>query len=241
MNKRILKFIFLILLFLFSLSIIFFLYNDKNIQNELTSFIAILKQYSETHLINSLIIYSIVVIFSVALSLPVTAISMIASGYFFSFLGVIISLICVSMGSFGPYFIAKYFTNSILYAHALKYVKKIRKNLNNTKFNYYICLRLFPLIPFPIVSAIGGILNLSYRSYFFNTLIGVLPSCIALNLIGLQVNEILILDENIITYLLKEPAFFITLILVFFLFVLPPIFLRKNSFYFKPFLKKDSD
>ena len=238
MNKHIPKITFLIFLFLFSLGIMFFLFNDKNMQNELINFIAILKKYSETHLIISLIIYSILVIFSIAISLPVTAISMITSGYFFGFLGIIISLICVSIGSFGPYFIAKYFTTSILHIHALKYVKKIRKNLSNTKFNYYICLRLFPLIPFPVTSAIGGILNLSYQSYFFNTLIGVLPSCIALNLIGLQVNEILILNENIITYLLKEPVFFISLILVFCLFVLPPMFLRKNSFYLNTFLKK---
>ena len=230
MNKHILKIIFLIFLFLFTMGIVFFLFNDKNMQNELINFIAILKKYSETHLIISLIIYSALVIISIALSLPVTAICMITSGYFFGFLGIIISLICVSVGSFGPYFIAKYFTTSILHIHALKYVKKIRKNLNNTKFNYYICLRLFPLIPFPVTSAIGGILNLSYRSYFFNTIIGVLPSCMALNLIGLQINEILILNENIIAHLIKEPVFFITLILVFCLFVLPPIFLNKKNF-----------
>ena len=231
MNKHILKITFLIFLFLFSLGIMFFLFNDKNMQNELINYSAILKKYCETHLIISLIIYSVLVIFSIAISLPITAICMITSGYFFGFLGIIISLICVSIGSFGPYFIAKYFTTSILHIHALKYVKKIRKSLTNTKFNYYICLRLFPFIPFPVTSAIGGILNLSYRSYLLNTILGVLPSCIAFNLIGLQLYEILILDENIIMYLIKQPIFFIISILVFCLFILTPLFLKKNSFF----------
>ena len=229
MNKHLGKIIFLI--FLSFLGVIIILFSDRNLQNELIHYSSTFKEYCETHLISSLIIYSVLVIFSIGISLPVTAICMVISGYFFGFLGIIISLICVSIGSFGPYFIAKYFITSILHIHALKYVKKIRKSLTNTKFNYYICLRLFPFIPFPVTSAIGGILNLSYRSYLLNTILGVLPSCIAFNLIGLQLYEILILDENIIMYLIKQPIFFIISILVFCLFILTPLFLKKNSFF----------
>ena len=230
MKKYNLKFYLMIMLFLVSFVIILlFLNHDKNIQNEYLHYSSILKSYCDTHLITSIFIYSILLIVSAALSLPITAICMIISGYLFGISGIIISLICASVGSFGPYLTAKYFTTSMLRRNALKYMKKIHQNLSDTKFNYYICLRLFPLIPFPITSAIGGVLNLNPRTYFINTLVGVLPSCIALNLIGLQINDVFHLNGNILVHLLKQPVFFITTIIILLLFVLPAFFLKKRN------------
>lgn len=44
--------------------------------------------------------------------------------------------------------------------------------------------RLIPIIPFDLISYISGVTSLSFKKYFFATLIGAFPRCLMLALIG---------------------------------------------------------
>jgi uncharacterized membrane protein YdjX (TVP38/TMEM64 family) len=49
--------------------------------------------------------------------------------------------------------------------------------------------RMFPLLPFGVISAAAGLLAMRWRSYVVATAIGVLPSAFALALIGWQLSR----------------------------------------------------
>ncbi|MDQ4078344.1 MAG: VTT domain-containing protein, partial [Chloroflexota bacterium] len=52
-----------------------------------------------------------------------------------------------------------------------------------------IIARMFPVLPFSVISVAAGLLHMRWRDYLFATALGVLPSAFALALIGWQLSR----------------------------------------------------
>jgi uncharacterized membrane protein YdjX (TVP38/TMEM64 family) len=54
-------------------------------------------------------------------------------------------------------------------------LEKINKELDNAGFNYLLFLRLVPLFPFFLINLAAGLTRIPLRTFFFGTMLGIIP------------------------------------------------------------------
>ena len=72
-----------------------------------------------------------------------------------------------------------------------KWVKKMQAGFAENAFSYMLTLRLIPIFPFVIVNLVSGMLHIPLQTFFFGTLIGIIPSTIIYASIGVSLQKLL--------------------------------------------------
>ncbi|MHB8057328.1 MAG: TVP38/TMEM64 family protein [Desulfuromonadaceae bacterium] len=115
-------------------------------------------------------------ILQTALSLPGAAILSLAAGAVFgSLLGTLYANIAATLGATLAFLLTRYLLRDIVlkrFGHALK---GINNELETRGFNYLLFLRLVPVFPFFLINLAAGLTRLPLRTFFFGTMLGIIP------------------------------------------------------------------
>ena len=193
-----------------------------------------LKEYVGENLLISALIFSLIYFTIVSLSMPAATIMTLTGGFLF---GQIIGTICVVISaSFGA--CAIFLSTKIASKNSEKkqhgnWVQKMKQGFSENAFSYMLTLRLIPIFPFVIVNIVAGTLQIPLRTFFFGTLIGIIPGSYVYVSVGVAM-QTLLNEANFTPKTLLTPDIFIALSGLGILALLPIIykFLKKaNSKY----------
>jgi len=214
-------------LILIAIVAFYFIFIKSSLTDYLIQYGTILKIYSEDNLLVSVLLFSILMTSIVALALPLTAVGLIISGYLYGLYALPLTLVCLTIGALAPYAVAGYATNSLLRRKALLYIEQAQEFFDKNQLIYCTCLRMIPGIPFPVTSAIAGVMNVKPPIYMLTTFIGTIPGCLTLTLIGQQIDNLSKQDKLFSMSVFMQPDFLITTLLVLIVFVIPMIIVNK--------------
>lgn len=155
-----------------------------------------LKHYVENNFIIATLVYSLLYFIIVSLSIPAATIMTLTGGFLF---GQIVGTICVVLSaSFGAcsIFLSTKFAakNSSKKEHG-SWVQKMKNGFQENAFSYMLTLRLIPIFPFVIINIVAGILQIRLKTFFFGTLIGIIPGSYVYVSVGVAMQTLLNKDN----------------------------------------------
>ena len=120
-----------------------------------------------------------------AFSVPVGAWMSVAGGFMFgTFVGGTLSLFGATFGALVVFFMARNFMAHFVRKKYGKTIKKMGSGFKENQLSYMLVLRLVPLFPFWLINIVPAVLDVSPRSYFIGTLLGMIPGAFVYASVG---------------------------------------------------------
>ena len=183
-----------------------------------------LELYIENHQILSIIIYSGIYILVVSLSLPFATFMTLAGGLLFGqLIGTVVGVISATLGASILFLSAKMASKDLLIKKAGSWLQKMRRGFQENAFFYLLTLRLIPIFPFVAINLVAAILQIRFRTFFFGTLLGIIPGCFVYVSMGVALREV-IKTPDFTPNLMLEPKILIALIGLGILSILPVVY-----------------
>lgn len=138
-------------------------------KNDLVSFV-------DRNLIIAIIAFIFVYIMTITLSLPGATVLTITGGMLFGlYLGILIVMICALTGASINFYFARYIIGDKLQMKYRDKLVKFNAEMARNGHNYLLTLRLIPLLPFFLVNLLAGLTNIKFKTFFWTTVVGVIP------------------------------------------------------------------
>ncbi len=158
-----------VLFFAFDLGRFLTLESLKTNRDELTTF------YQKNRFVMAAAFIAIYII-QTALSLPGAAVLSLAAGAIF---GAVTGTLYVNIGATAgatlAFLVARYLFHDVIQNKFGPRLEKINRELETRGFNYLLFLRLVPLFPFFLINLGAGLTKVPLRTFFFGTMIGIIP------------------------------------------------------------------
>jgi len=172
----------------------------------------------------SVLIFACLYIACGALSIPGATLLTVGSGFLFGqMMGVMISVISATLGATLLFLSARLASTDLLKKKAGGWVKKMQDGFRENAFSYLMTLRLIPLFPFVAINLVAALLQIPLRTFFFGTLIGIIPGSFVFASIGVGLHEV-IEQPNFHLNLILNPPILMALIGLGVLSLLPAIY-----------------
>ena len=111
-----------------------------------------------------------------ALSLPGAAILSLAAGAIFgSIMGTLYANIAATLGATLAFLVTRYLLRDAVLNKFGAKLEGMNRELETRGFNYLLFLRLVPVFPFFLINLAAGLTRLPLRTFFFATMIGIIP------------------------------------------------------------------
>lgn len=151
-----------------------------------------LSAYVQDHYGLMLLGYCLVYLAAVALSFPGASFLTIGGGLLFGWaIGGIATVLSATIGASFIFLAARSAFGASLRARAGGFVERFSEGFRQDAFNYLLFLRLVPLFPFWLVNVVPALFNVRLGSYFFATLLGILPGTFAYSFIGAGLDSVI--------------------------------------------------
>ena len=173
----------------------------------------------------SLIIYFIFSILFFTFSLPGSLIIILASSFFFGFfVGYLINIIAVTLGSLLFFLFFKVIYKKYANKKLEKFINKLNKIIKKSSLEYLILLRLIFGVPLFIQNLFLSTLEISKKKFILSSFIGFSPYMLIFSFVGNQFSAFIdIKTFNLGDILSLE---FISIFLIIIFFLLLRIFLK---------------
>jgi uncharacterized membrane protein YdjX (TVP38/TMEM64 family) len=136
---------------------------------------ALLEYYADHQLVMVAGFMAIYIV-QTALSLPGAAILSLSAGAIFgSIMGTIYAVIAATIGATLAFLVTRYLLRDVVLNRFGSKLEGINKELETRGLNYLLFLRLVPLFPFFLINLAAGLTRLPLRTFFFGTLLGIIP------------------------------------------------------------------
>ncbi len=177
----------------------FFIYWNDRVQN-----------LPEPRSITIMTIFVMLYITSIVFFLPLCAILSILGGSLFGWTSFFLSMFSSMVGAFLVFhFLYNRFGKNIKLLHGKK-IKKILTLVKSSQLLWLVFLRLLPILPFSVVSALSVQFVKKYTMFLLGTLIGSSPGLIAHTMIGMQIKNIILSDyERVVSFNFLFPVIFL--------------------------------
>lgn len=120
--------------------------------------------------------FMIIYIVQTALSLPGAAILSLAAGAIFgAVMGTVYACIAATIGATLAFLLTRYLLRDIVLNRFGSKLEGMNLELEERGFNYLLFLRLVPLFPFFLINLAAGLTRLPLRTFFFGTMLGIIP------------------------------------------------------------------
>lgn len=187
----------------------------------------VLLNYVNNNFFISITLFYLIYLVCLFFFLPVSSIMIIFSTYFFDASLVIpINIIILAIGGLFNFVLLKKFNISSIFDKANKIVKKIENEVKKSEILYLLLLRSIP-IPYAVGTAILVILKIPKIRFLWTTMLGVIPVVTIYSLAGLQLKELIDINNNIKIEDLINYKNFIILGLLILLIILSIYFKKK--------------
>ena len=142
--------------------------------------------------ISALILYFSFCVLFFFLSLPGGLIITLSSGFFFGFyIGFLINIISITLGSLFFIILSKYFFSNFLNNYLLKYTDKLNKIIKKSSYEYLILIRLIFGIPLIVQNLFISTLEISKFKFIVSSLIGFTPYFLIFSYVGDSISNLL--------------------------------------------------
>ena len=176
----------------------------------------------------ALISYFIFCLLFFFLSLPGGIIVSLSSGFFFGFyIGFLINIISITIGSFFFIILSKYFFVNYFNNYLSKYTDKLNKIIKKSSYEYLILIRLIFGIPLFIQNLFISTLEISKFKFIVSSLIGFSPYFLIFSFVGDKISNLLEIKSFSIKNIFSIEIIVILIILV--LILIFRIFYKINS------------
>jgi uncharacterized membrane protein YdjX (TVP38/TMEM64 family) len=170
-----------------------------------------INSFIESNYIYAYGIFSISYILIVSLSIPGATFMTLAGGLLFGqIVGTIINVVAATIGATILFLSARMASGNVL-EKAGPWLKKMHNGFKENAFSYLLTLRLVPLFPFVAVNLVSAIANVNIKTFFFATIIGIIPGTFVYTSIGVALQSV-ISNKNISVNLILEPSIIISLV-----------------------------
>lgn len=136
-----------------------------------------IQQFHEEHPLSTPLIFMGIYIVCTLLSIPGIFLLSLLAGYLFSQpFSTLYVLFASTVGSCLLFLMTRSALGYLFYKLPIRYIKKMEHGFHQRAANYLLCLRLVPLFPFWVVNIAGAFFNVSFFTFFWTTLLGMIPS-----------------------------------------------------------------
>ena len=136
----------------------------------------LLLEYYADHKVTMVAGFMAVYIIQTALSLPGATILSLASGAIFgSVLGTLYAVSAATLGATVAFLMTRYLLREVVLKKFGSRLEGMNRELEEQGFSYLLFLRLLPLFPFFLINLAAGLTRLPLRTFFFGTIIGIIP------------------------------------------------------------------
>ena len=165
----------------------------------------------------SILMYFIFILSIFIFSLPGNTIILLCSGFFFGFyIGFLINIISISIGSLIFINFSKTLLKNIFNKYYLKYSNVLSGFIKKSSYEYLILLRLIIGPPLILQNICISILNVTNKKILFSTLIGFTPIMILFSYLGSYASSLVELREFNLSELISFEILLIFLFIIFF-------------------------
>ena len=183
-----------------------------------------LKDYVKNNLITATIIYSFLYFVIVSLSIPAATIMTLTGGFLFGqTIGTLCVVLSASLGACSIFLSTKFAAKNSSKKEHGSWVQKMKAGFQDNAFSYMLTLRLIPIFPFVIVNIVAGILQVRLKTFFFGTLIGIIPGSYVYVSVGVAM-QTLLNNDNFTPESLLSPDIIVALTGLGILALLPIIY-----------------
>ncbi|MEI6207440.1 MAG: TVP38/TMEM64 family protein [Desulfuromonadales bacterium] len=135
-----------------------------------------LLDYHVSHRLNMVAGFMLIYIVQTALSLPGAAILSLAAGALFGpVMGTIYATIAATTGATLAFLATRYLLRDWVLNTFGGKLEGVNRELEARGFHYLLFLRLVPLFPFFLINLTAGLTRLPLRTFFFGTMLGIIP------------------------------------------------------------------
>ncbi|MDD4976383.1 MAG: dihydrolipoyl dehydrogenase [Bacteriovorax sp.] len=156
----------------------------KNHQNEFN-------EYYNQNLVLVILYFSLIYIVSVAFSFPGASILTLAAGAIFGFrVGTLIVSLSSTIGATLAFWASRYFFKDFVEGKFKSKFDSINSGIEKEGIFYLFSLRLLPVFPFFLVNLLMGLTTLPTVTYFWVSLLGMLPGTMVYINAGTEISKI---------------------------------------------------
>lgn len=135
-----------------------------------------LLDYYAAHKVAMVAGFMIIYIVQTALSLPGAAILSLAAGAIFgSIMGTVYANIAATIGATLAFLVTRYLLRDVILNKFGSKLEGMNRELEQRGLSYLLFLRLVPLFPFFLINLAAGLTRLPLRTFFFGTMLGIIP------------------------------------------------------------------
>ena len=171
----------------------------------------VLKQFSNDRILTSytlfLLLYVIVVAFSLPVALPLT----LTGGALLGWPAGMVIIFAATMGAGIVFLAARTIFSDFLRGKAGPFMARLEAGFNKNAFSYLLALRLIPVAPFWVVNIIPSLTKMKLSSFLLATFIGIMPGTMVFVSVGRGFDTILASGQTPDLSVLSSPSILIAL------------------------------
>lgn len=146
--------------------------------------------YVTSHPYQSPLIFTLVYAISTLFSLPIAGILSLIGGFLFILPYSMIYVVSgATIGACGIFSIVRTCAPHIFQNKAVPYLKTIEQHTRHHAWNYLLCLRFIPVIPFWLINIVPAFTSIRFVTFFWTTLVGIIPGAYAYTQAGEGLKE----------------------------------------------------
>ncbi|BCD90311.1 TVP38/TMEM64 family protein [Francisella halioticida] len=173
----------------------------------------------------SSLVFIIIYIIVVAFSIPGATIMTLLGGFLFGlFPGFIWVILGATIGACLLFLAVKTAFGETLKAKAKGNIEKLRKGFKDNAFSYLLTLRLIPLFPFFAINIACGAIGISLSTFFWATLLGIIPGSLIYTWVGTGLGFVLSQGKDLDMGIIFAPQFILPIIALAILSLVPVIY-----------------
>lgn len=184
-----------------------------------------LLQWTDQHYALAVAGYLVIYQLATAISIPGAVYLTLLGGFLFGiFLGTLYTVIGATVGAIWLFLAVKTALGDFFARRSEQWISKMREGFRGNAFNYLLVLRLIPIFPFWVVNIVPALLGVSLKTFFWSTLIGIIPGCVVYILLGNSLGQILDANQTPQLTIIFKPFIFVPLLALALLSILPVMY-----------------
>ena len=130
--------------------------------------------------------------------MPGGALLTLLGGFLFGWLiGGTTTVFAATIGATILFLVAKTSLGEVLVKKAGPWLEKLSDGFKEDAANYLLFLRLVPVFPFWLINLAPALLGVNLRTFFFGTLIGIIPGTFAFSFLGAGLDSIIARQKQV--------------------------------------------
>jgi len=151
----------------------------------------LLQHFIEARYFFAVVTYIVVYILTVTFSIPGATVLTLAGGFLFGLLPAIIyANVGATIGAALGFLFARYILGNSIQEKYAPQLERFNRELDENGHLYLLTLRLIPAFPFFLINLLAGLTKVSLKTFFWTTMVGILPGSLVYSFAGSQLNTI---------------------------------------------------